>query len=64
MGEMVKVDVKRPVQRQCEVCGQMSSNKLCQACALLETLNKGMARIDMADAEKPVPPSQAGMTVQ
>ena len=44
---MVKVDVKRPVQRQCEVCGQMSSNALCQACALLDTLNKGLARVDL-----------------
>ena len=58
MGEMVKVDVKRPVQRQCEACGQMSSNALCQACALLETLNKGLARVDLG------PPSGAAVVKQ
>lgn len=47
MAEMVKMDVKRPVQRKCEKCGQMSSNALCQACALLETLNKGIAKMQI-----------------
>lgn len=33
--------VKRPVQRTCERCGYISSNKLCKACVLLDGLNSG-----------------------
>ncbi|KAL7004355.1 cytosolic thiouridylase subunit Ctu1 [Cystobasidiomycetes sp. EMM_F5] len=47
MAGMVKVEVKRPVQRSCERCGSMSSNALCQACALLDTLNKGIAKVQL-----------------
>ncbi|WFD29483.1 cytosolic thiouridylase subunit Ctu1 [Malassezia sp. CBS 17886] len=33
--------VKRAVQRTCARCGYMSSNELCKACVLLESLNRG-----------------------
>lgn len=34
---------KRQIQRNCERCGYISSNKLCKACVLLEGLNTGNA---------------------
>lgn len=37
--------VKMPVQMTCLKCGYMSSNKICKACALLEGLNQGKARL-------------------
>lgn len=54
MAQMVKVDIKRPVQTVCRKCGQMSSQELCQACMLLETLNKGLASIDLSKPKKQV----------
>lgn len=36
--------VKKPVQRTCERCGYISSNKLCKACVLLDGLNTGTAQ--------------------
>ncbi|TNY20422.1 hypothetical protein DMC30DRAFT_416978 [Rhodotorula diobovata] len=38
------------VQQSCERCGSMTSQRLCQACMLLEGLNKGAARVDVAAA--------------
>lgn len=63
MAEMVKVDVKRPVQRKCEKCGQMSSNALCQACALLETLNKGIAKMQVGATASGKTMKQASISV-
>ncbi|KAJ3225306.1 cytosolic thiouridylase subunit Ctu1 [Chytriomyces hyalinus] len=38
---------KKPAQKQgnCERCGYISSQKLCKACVLLETLNRGQPAI-------------------
>ncbi|GAA6038298.1 hypothetical protein JCM8097_003931 [Rhodosporidiobolus ruineniae] len=41
-----------PVQQACQRCGHLSSQPLCQACMLLEGLNKGVAKVDLA-AEEP-----------
>lgn len=49
---MVKKDVRRPTSRVCERCGSMSSQKLCQACMLLDTLNLGVAKLDIGRREK------------
>lgn len=66
MGKMVKVEVKRPIQKVCERCGAMASQQLCQACALLDSLNKGVARIelDKADIEKKVESSMIPQEAQ
>ncbi|MBW0475333.1 hypothetical protein O181_015048 [Austropuccinia psidii MF-1] len=39
MARAVKSDTKRPVQQSCLRCGSLSSQVLCQACALIEGLN-------------------------
>lgn len=54
MAAMVKKDVKRPTSRLCERCGSMSSQSLCQACALLDTLNLGMAKMEVGRAKREV----------
>lgn len=36
----VEEEAKIPVKLECERCGSVSSNKLCKACILIETLNK------------------------
>ncbi|GAA5853853.1 hypothetical protein JCM8547_007473 [Rhodosporidiobolus lusitaniae] len=36
------------VQQKCQRCGHLSSNPLCQACMLLEGLNKGVARVALS----------------
>lgn len=41
----LKAEVKPLTQQTCIRCGYMSSNKICKACALLEGLNRGKARI-------------------
>jgi hypothetical protein len=38
----------------CAKCGSLSSQELCQACALLESLNKGLAKIDLREV-RPTP---------
>jgi len=38
---------KLPEQGNCLRCGYISSNKLCKACILLETLNKGLPKISI-----------------
>ncbi|GAA5928363.1 hypothetical protein JCM3775_000587 [Rhodotorula graminis] len=35
------------VQQSCARCGSMTSQRLCQACMLLEGLNKGAAKVDV-----------------
>ncbi|KAH8929299.1 hypothetical protein BT69DRAFT_1211688 [Atractiella rhizophila] len=37
----------QPKREACRTCGSLSSQELCQACALLEQLNKGMAKVGM-----------------
>lgn len=39
-GEMLSVNSTPPDKLTCERCGNVSSNKLCKACVLLESLNK------------------------
>lgn len=40
----VKAEVSMPVQGHCERCGYISSNRFCQACMLLDGLNRGKPR--------------------
>lgn len=49
----LKADVKLPEKKTCERCGFLSSGKVCKACLLLETLNKGIApkKIELAIEE-------------
>jgi cytoplasmic tRNA 2-thiolation protein 1 len=37
--------IRMPSQQTCIKCGYMSSNRICKACALLEGLNQGKARL-------------------
>ncbi|POW06422.1 hypothetical protein PSHT_10390 [Puccinia striiformis] len=39
MADSVKINVKRPTQQSCLRCGSLSSQLLCQACALIDGLN-------------------------
>ncbi|CAG9309884.1 unnamed protein product [Blepharisma stoltei] len=39
-GEMLSVSAPAPAKMTCERCGNVSSNKICKACTLLETLSK------------------------
>jgi cytoplasmic tRNA 2-thiolation protein 1 len=48
------VSVKMPTQMTCMKCGYMSSNKICKACALLEGLNQGKARMVIGRASDQV----------
>ncbi|KAH9816269.1 hypothetical protein DFH28DRAFT_1082033 [Melampsora americana] len=41
MAGAVKTDVKRPTQQSCTRCGSLSSQPICQACALVDGLNAG-----------------------
>ncbi|KAJ3345697.1 nucleotidyltransferase [Entophlyctis luteolus] len=43
-----KQGTKVKKQGVCERCGYIASNKLCKACVLLETLNKGRASVDIS----------------
>lgn len=43
-----KVKLKMPMQRLCERCQYISSNPLCKACVLLDSLNKGQPRLHVA----------------
>lgn len=36
------------IAEKCQRCQSLSSQPLCQACMLLESLNKGVAKIDLA----------------
>ena len=40
-----KVQDALPDQAKCQSCGHMSSGKICKACILLESLNKGLPRL-------------------
>ena len=44
---MITQNVKVPKKLKCEKCGFVSSNKLCKACILLETLNKGKPKMKL-----------------
>jgi len=46
--------VKMPQQMTCMKCGYMSSNKICKACALLEGLNQGKAKLVIGRASDQV----------
>jgi len=63
MAGMVRTDVKRPVQGTCLKCGAMASQSLCQACSLLDTLNRGVAKLDIA-AAKPTDPSAVAVKLR
>ncbi|GAA5996071.1 Ncs6p [Rhodotorula paludigena] len=39
------------VQQSCSRCGSLSSQPLCQACMLLESLNKGVARVELSTTD-------------
>jgi cytoplasmic tRNA 2-thiolation protein 1 len=36
---------------KCTRCGSMSSQELCQACSLLETLNNGLAKVELSTSD-------------
>ncbi|GAA5932185.1 Ncs6p [Sporobolomyces koalae] len=40
----------KQVQQKCQRCQSLSSQPLCQACMLLESLNKGVAKVDLEAA--------------
>ncbi|KAF8511202.1 hypothetical protein JB92DRAFT_3083530 [Gautieria morchelliformis] len=54
-GEAFEVaqEVKLKPQQNCKRCGYMSSNELCKACALLESLERGIKSMDVRDQRKP-----------
>ncbi|KAK9464816.1 hypothetical protein V1512DRAFT_267499 [Lipomyces arxii] len=41
---------RHQVQQKCEKCGYISSNKVCKACVLLESLNAGLAKVKLDSA--------------
>jgi len=43
----VAVTAKKQIQQSCTRCGSLSSQSLCQACTLLEGLNKGIAKLSL-----------------
>lgn len=47
---------KMPEQINCTRCGYISSNPLCKACVLLDTLNKGRAKITIETETEIAPP--------
>jgi len=50
---------KLPEQGKCTRCGYISSNKLCKACVLLESLNKGRAKLTIEETDSnPTTPSK------
>lgn len=59
--------VKRAVQRTCTRCGYISSNELCKACVLLESLNRGNpslgVRSDKAWRTREAPENPVGPTI-
>ncbi|KZP00043.1 hypothetical protein CALVIDRAFT_476437 [Calocera viscosa TUFC12733] len=44
--------VELKAQQTCKRCGYMSSNDLCKACTLLESLEKGMAKLATGDRNR------------
>ncbi|KAH9282468.1 Cytoplasmic tRNA 2-thiolation protein 1 [Echinococcus granulosus] len=46
---IIREDVKVPVQGNCAVCGYISSQRFCQACILLKTLNDGLPKIAIGE---------------
>ncbi|WFD00646.1 cytosolic thiouridylase subunit Ctu1 [Malassezia yamatoensis] len=59
--------VKRAVQQTCTRCGYISSNELCKACVLLESLNRGNpalgVRSDKARLARQDPSESIGRTI-
>jgi len=49
---------KLPEQGKCTRCGYISSNKLCKACVLLESLNKGRAKLTIEETDSNPTPSK------
>lgn len=45
------IDAGMPVQGKCERCGYISSQKLCKACVLLDSLNNRVAKDEVAEGE-------------
>jgi len=45
---------KLPEQGNCSRCGYISSNKLCKACVLLESLNSGLPKVTLGEEDKTV----------
>lgn len=48
----IKDSVKLPTRGRCQRCGFISSNATCQACVLLEGLNKGCPRLAIGKSSK------------
>ncbi|XP_008480467.1 cytoplasmic tRNA 2-thiolation protein 1-like [Diaphorina citri] len=44
----IKEGVKLPNREVCELCGFLSSQKICKACSLLEGLNKGLPKLSLS----------------
>lgn len=55
---MVQQETKEqlPEQGTCTRCGFISSNKICKACVLLESLNKGMPKITIEQDDEELSP--------
>jgi cytoplasmic tRNA 2-thiolation protein 1 len=53
-GEAFEVaqDVKMKEQQMCQRCGYISSNEICKACALLESLERGMPALAIKDRKR------------
>lgn len=41
-----------PIEKRCQRCGYLSSNKLCKACVLLERLNAGRAKVQIEGSKE------------
>ncbi|GAA94049.1 uncharacterized protein L969DRAFT_92981 [Mixia osmundae IAM 14324] len=48
MSRIVRPDSKRPTQQLCSQCSSMSSAPVCQACQLLNSLNAGLASMQLS----------------
>ncbi|KAM7537747.1 hypothetical protein Aperf_G00000072138 [Anoplocephala perfoliata] len=47
---VVRTDSKLPLQGECVACGYISSQRYCQACILLKSLNQGLPEISITEA--------------
>ncbi|CAH8456253.1 unnamed protein product [Heterobilharzia americana] len=47
----IRNDVKMPIKSNCEQCGCISSQPICQACLLLEQLNSGLPQLTIKDSK-------------
>uniref|UniRef100_A0A5K3EF76 Cytoplasmic tRNA 2-thiolation protein 1 n=1 Tax=Mesocestoides corti TaxID=53468 RepID=A0A5K3EF76_MESCO len=46
---VIRQGVKKPTQGTCSACGYISSQKFCQACVLLKTLNDGLPAVQIGE---------------